>query len=77
VTDARAAVLELLLERHPALLSTEEIIRAMTAGSESFEDRDQVEVALRELVEAGLAHRVGSFAFASHAAANFDRLWAA
>jgi hypothetical protein len=49
----------------------------MTAGSESFEDRDQVEVALRELVEAGLAHRVGSFAFAAHAGASFDRLWAA
>ena len=49
-------------------------MRALTAGSDSFADRDAIDVALRELVEAGLAHRIGSFAFASHAAARFQQL---
>ena len=40
----------------------------MTAGSDAFAERDRVDVALRELVEAGLAHRLGTFVFASHAA---------
>jgi hypothetical protein len=77
VTVDGRAVLELLLEHHPGLLSIDEIVRTMTAGRESFAERDGIEVALRELVAAGLANRVGSFAFASHAAASFDRIWAA
>jgi hypothetical protein len=71
------AILELLLEHHPGLLSIDEIVRAMTGASESFAERDRTEVALRELVAAGLANRLGSFVFASHAAASFDRIWAA
>ena len=74
MTGTHDAVLDLLLEHHPALLSTEEIMRVVTAASESFAERDDVEVALRELVEAGLVHRLGSFAFASFAASSFDRL---
>ena len=74
MTDARHAVLELLLDYHPGLLSTEEVVREMTAGPETFEERDRIEVALRELVEAGLAHRLGAFVFASHASASFRRL---
>jgi hypothetical protein len=74
VTDPRHSVLELLLEHHPGLLSLEEIIRDLTAGSESFAERDRVEVAVRELVEAGLANRLGPFVFASRAAASFRQL---
>lgn len=74
MTDARHVVLELLLDHHPGLLSTEEVIREMTAGADTFAARDEVEVALRELVENGLAHRVGAFVFASHAAACFHHL---
>jgi Fe2+ or Zn2+ uptake regulation protein len=55
VTDGRHAVLELLLDHHPGLLSVEEVIREMTTGADTFADRDPVEVAIRELVEAGLA----------------------
>jgi hypothetical protein len=72
--DRRHATLELLLDYHPGLLSVEEVTREMTAASKSFAKRDEIEVALRELVEAGLAHRIGSFVFASHAAAGFRRL---
>lgn len=74
MTDQRHAVLELLLDYHPALLSVEEVIREMTSGADAFADRDPVEVAVRELVEAGLAHRLGPFVFASHAAACFRQL---
>ncbi len=74
MTDARQAVLELLLDHHPGLLSTEEVVREMTAGAETFGERDEIDVALRELVEAGLAHRLGAFVFASHAAASFREL---
>jgi hypothetical protein len=71
VTGARYAVLELLLDHHPRLLSTEEVIRELTAAPEEFADRDRISIAIRELVEAGLANRVGAFVFASHAAASF------
>ena len=74
IGDTKHTVLELLLEHHPGLLSTEEVIRAMTAGSEAFADRHRVAVALRELFAAGLLHRLGGFVFALHAAASFRRL---
>ena len=61
-------VLELLLEHQPALLSVDEVIRAMTAGAEEFAPRDRVENALRDLVAVGLAHRLGAFVFATRAA---------
>ena len=69
MTDARHAVLELLLDHHTGLLSTDEVVREMTAGADTFAERDSIKVALRDLVEAGLAHRLGCFVFASHAAA--------
>jgi hypothetical protein len=69
VSDLTGTVLDLLLEHHPALLSVEEVIREMTAGADAFASRDRTEVALRRLVETGLAHRLGPFVFASHAAA--------
>ena len=68
MSDPTGSVLDLLLEHHPALLSIEEVIREMTAGADAFAARDRIEVALGRLVETGLAHRVGSFVFASHAA---------
>jgi Fe2+ or Zn2+ uptake regulation protein len=74
VTDERQAVLELLLEHHPGLLSIEELTRELIAGADTFDARDRIAVAVRELVAAGLANRVGEFVFASHAAAVADRL---
>jgi Fe2+ or Zn2+ uptake regulation protein len=74
MTDDRHAVLELLLDHHPGLLSIDELVRKMTAGADTSAERDAVTVALRELVEAGLAHRLGSFVFASHAAASFHQI---
>ena len=68
MSDPTGTVLDLLLEHHPALLSVEEVIREMTAGADEFAARDRIEVAVRRLVETGLAHRLGPFVFASHAA---------
>jgi hypothetical protein len=68
VSDPTGSVLDLLLEHHPSLLSVDEVIREMTAGTDEFGARDRIEVGVRRLVETGLAHRLGSFVFASHAA---------
>jgi hypothetical protein len=74
VNAQRQAVLELLLEHHPALLSMDEVIRVLTAGSRAVAACDAVEVAVRELVELGLAHRVEGFVFATLAAVSFERI---
>ena len=71
MTGVHSGVLALLLEHHPALLSTDEVARAITAGDESPKARDDVDVAVRELVESGLAHRLDRFVFASHAAMSY------
>ena len=76
MTDARHAVLDLLLELHPGLLSIDELTRELTGGAESFAEHDRIAVAVHELVAAGLVNRAGSYVFASHAAATFDRLGA-
>jgi hypothetical protein len=60
-------VLDLLLDEHPALLHVDEIVRALAEDPEDFAVADAVEVALRELCSAGLAHRHGPFAFATRA----------
>jgi hypothetical protein len=57
-----------LLDYHPGLLSMDELIRALTAAAETLPERDRIEVALRELVEAGVVDRLGSFVFAPYAA---------
>jgi hypothetical protein len=71
VSPIDKAVLDLLLERHPALLSEEEVVRALAPEPATFADRDAVRLALRELAQAGLAHRLGRFVFATSAAVRF------
>lgn len=59
-------VLDLLMEAHPGQLHVDEIERAVNAETDSsFAGRDRVEIALRDLVAYGLAHRHGSFMFAT------------
>jgi hypothetical protein len=71
---AEQSVLALLLEAHPALLSVDEIVREMTDRPDEFGPRDRVNNAVRDLVGSGLAHRNGSFVFASRAAVRFEEL---
>jgi hypothetical protein len=70
----QTAVLAILLDAHPAHRSEEELVRELTAAPDDVARRDAVENAIRELVGAGLAHRHGSFLFATHAAVRFDEL---
>jgi hypothetical protein len=67
------AVLGVLLEHHPGLLSLDEVVRHIAPDPADFADRDKVLVAIRELVQRGLAHRLEEFVFASAAAAYFER----
>jgi hypothetical protein len=71
---AEQAVLALLREVHPALLSLDEIARELTDRPDEFGPRDRVNNAVRDLVAAGLVHRHGAFAFASRAAVRFEEL---
>lgn len=68
------ALLELLLASHPALLSREEIVRELTGDPDEFAERDLVANSLRDLVSAGLLHRIGDFFFATRAALLVRRL---
>jgi hypothetical protein len=70
----QAAVLTLLLDAHPAQRSEEELVRELSADPHDVAERDAVEIAIRELVGAGLAHRHDDFLFATHAAVRFERL---
>jgi hypothetical protein len=72
---AEQAVLALLLHAYPALLSLDEVIRALTADCpDEFGPRNGIENAVRDLVAAGLVHRHGAFVFASRAAVRGDEL---
>jgi hypothetical protein len=70
------AVLGLLLEHHPALLSIDEIVRYVAPDAAEFADRDPVHVAIRALMQAGLAHQLDQFVFAAGPAVAFERLGA-
>jgi hypothetical protein len=69
------AVLGLLVDAHPGQYSEQELVRALTAEDpDAFGPRDRVHNAIRDLVGAGLAHRHGSFVFATRAAVRADEL---
>ncbi len=67
-------VLTVLLDRHPALVSLEELVRHFafpptTAISEMF-----IREGVDDLARYGLAHRLDRFAFASHSAVRANEL---
>ena len=68
------AVLELLIERSPGLLSIDEVVRDTAPDPADFAERDDAKTAIRQLVQAGLAHRLDDFEFATVAANRFVRL---
>ena len=72
--QAEQAVLALLLDVHPAQLSTDEVVRELTDEPDEFALRDRVNNAVRDLAAAGLVHRHGAFVFASRAAVRFEDL---
>jgi hypothetical protein len=67
-------VLDLLLEHYPALISIDEVVRHIAPDPADFVDRDDVHVAIQDLAQVGLVHRLHEFAFASAAAVSFAAL---
>ena len=55
-TAAEAAVIQHLLDVHPAHLTTAELIRELCGEEPEFAERDAVERAVRDLVGVGLLH---------------------
>lgn len=70
------AVLGLLLEQHPALLTIDEVVRYVTPHAADFAEQDSVHMAIRGLMQAGLVHQLDRFVFAAAPAVNFERLGA-
>jgi hypothetical protein len=57
--DARleSALLQRLLDLHPARVTTDELIRDLTGDEPDFATRDGIDRAIRELAGAGIIHR--------------------
>lgn len=70
----QSAVLAHLLDAAPAQLSTDERLRELTSDPDSFEERDALVRAVRDLDCAGLLHRHGEFVFPTRAARRFSEL---
>ena len=62
------AVLDLLLDEHPAHLSHDEVRRAIASDPTDPLALDDVDAAIRDLVATGLVHRNGDFLFATRPA---------
>jgi hypothetical protein len=69
-----AAVLSLLLDEHPALLTADELVLVLHADPDRPDPEDAAGRAIRELTGAGLLHRDGRFLAPSRAALYFARL---
>lgn len=69
-----SAVLQLVLNLHPTLLTVNEIVREVAGESPGFAERDSVERAVRDLSGAGLLHRRDEFAVPTRAALRFSEL---
>jgi hypothetical protein len=67
------AVLNLLLEHHPALMTPAELSRELVRDSTSFLERDEVAIAVRALQGAGLLHK-HRFLIPTRAALHFAML---
>jgi hypothetical protein len=67
--DGKAtAILTFVFELHPAHIHLDEMMKEMARDPANAADRDDVNVALNDLVRVGLLHRQGEFVFASRAA---------
>lgn len=69
-----SAVLQLVLDLHPVLLTVAEVVREVAGEEAGFAERDSVERAVRDLSGAGLLHRKDGFAIPTRAALRFSEL---
>jgi hypothetical protein len=74
------ALLGLLVHDHPGLWSLAELTRSLTSSAQTADGSEppahDVEDAIERLYAAGLLGRIGSYAFATHAARAAQRLHA-
>lgn len=69
-----SAVLQLVLDLHPTLLTVTEVVREVAGENPGFAERDSVERAVRDLSGAGLLHRRDGFAIPTRAALRVSEL---
>ncbi len=69
-----AAVLQQVLDIHPAQPTLDELVREVSGESPSFAERDAVERAVRDLVGVGLLHNRDGFVLPTRAALRFSEL---
>lgn len=69
-----SAVLQLVLDLHPTLLTVAEIVREVAGEDAGFAERDAIERAVRDLSGAGLLHHKDGFAIPTRAALRFTEL---
>jgi hypothetical protein len=74
--EVAAAVLSLLLQRHPELVSFDELVRALTEARERPQamPADFVGDGVSELVADGLVRQLGPFVIPTRAAIRADKL---
>jgi hypothetical protein len=69
-----SAVIRQVLEVHPVLLTTDELVRELAGESPDFAERDAIERAVRDLAGVGLLHHHGEFVLPTRAALHFSEL---
>lgn len=69
-----SAVLQQLLDLHPAQLTVAELVREIGGEQPGFAERDAIERAVRDLGGVGLLHRRDDFVLPTRAALRFSEL---
>lgn len=69
-----SAVLQLVLDLHPTLVTVPELVREVAGEDAGFAERDAIERAVRDLSGAGLLHHKDDFAIPTRAALRFYEL---
>jgi hypothetical protein len=69
-----STVMRQVLEVHPVLLTTDELIRELAGERAEFAERDAIERAVRDLAGVGLLHHHGEFVLPTRAALHFSEL---
>jgi hypothetical protein len=69
-----SVVLQHVLALHPTAVTVEELARELGSGEDSFDERDAVERAVRDLTGTGLLHGSEAIVLPTRAALRFDEL---
>lgn len=69
-----SAVLQQVLDLHPARATLTELVREIGGESSGFAERDAIERAVRDLAGAGLLHAHDAFVAPTRAALRFSEL---